>query len=330
MDSTTVSGTTVETAGGLGGGAPITIFQFIAHLWLWLSPILLLLGIGGNILSIVVLSRPDLRKSATSVFLIALAVADSLFLITGLLKHWLVPLIDFDVRKINDTSCKVHVMMTYVARYTTRWVLVCLSSERYVAVLFPTHHKTLFTRVKALIVVAILFAFFCIVCVQMYVIFGLTNRETCSPLPAYANYWSGTWQQIDTIVSSLLPFVIMLTVTISIIVKLFIIKSPDKSNKVTSVTRTLLAVNLVFLLTTMPQGVVFAMGNGFYMYPLKTVAIAHFTSGMLVYVNSAVNFYLYVLTGRRFRLVFLGLFKRGVQVGISSGTNSNTNQTATT
>ena len=332
MDSTTIPATTEVSLGGGHGGQYsskyanlMALFSIISDLWLWMSPVFLILGIGGNLLSIVVLSRPGLRKSATSVFLIALAVADSLLLLTGLLKHWLVFLIETDIRDINDSSCKIHVMLTYVAKYMTRWILVCVSIERFIAVLFPTHHKRLFTRTKAIIIVAIMSVFFFLVCLQMYVMFGKDIDGACNVRIVYDNYWLSVWQQIDMIISSLLPFIIMTGATVSIAVKLFIIKTPDGSNKVTSLTRSLLAVNLVFLITTMPQGVVYAMGRTFYLKPLKTIWIVHFTTGMMVYVNSSVNFYLYVLTGRRFRLAFIALFKRGVQVGTSTDASTTKN-----
>ena len=316
--------------GGEYGGKYASImelFRILTDLWLWLCPIFLILGIGGNLLSVAVLSRPTLRKSATSVFLIALAVADTLFLLTGLMRHWLVYLIGTDVRDINESSCKIHVMLTYVARYMSRWILVFVSIERFIAVLFPTHHKTLFSRTKALIIVMIMSVFFFLVCLQMYVMFGRDTNGTCGTLSAYDDYWLGVWQQIDMVIGSLLPFIIMIGATVSIVVKLFLIKSPDGSNKVTSLTIPLMAVNLVFLITTMPQGIVYAMGKSFYMNSLSVVGIVHFTTGMLVYVNSSVNFYLYVLTGRRFRLAFIALFRRGVQVGTSTDVSTTRNHT---
>ncbi|WAR07712.1 hypothetical protein MAR_017670 [Mya arenaria] len=60
-----------------------------ALLWRTVPPIILVVGICGNILTILVLTRPASRKSSTAVYLIALAIADTVVLNTGLLRYWI-------------------------------------------------------------------------------------------------------------------------------------------------------------------------------------------------------------------------------------------------
>ena len=49
--------------------------------WVYVSPWILLIGIAGNILTLLVMSRHRLRGSSTYVYLSAMAVADSLALL---------------------------------------------------------------------------------------------------------------------------------------------------------------------------------------------------------------------------------------------------------
>ncbi|KAI8777687.1 growth hormone secretagogue receptor type 1, partial [Biomphalaria glabrata] len=62
-----------------------------------LSPILLTLGTVGNIMTIVVWSRRDMRSSQATVYLIALSVADILVLNAGLLRHFIREICGFDI-----------------------------------------------------------------------------------------------------------------------------------------------------------------------------------------------------------------------------------------
>jgi len=49
--------------------------------WVYVSPWILLIGVAGNILTLLVMSRRRLRGSSTSVYLSAMAVADCLALL---------------------------------------------------------------------------------------------------------------------------------------------------------------------------------------------------------------------------------------------------------
>ncbi len=59
------------------------------NLWAYGSPVLIIIGTVGNLLSAVVMLRQNLRKCTTSLYLLVLAVVDTLVLYTGLLRHWI-------------------------------------------------------------------------------------------------------------------------------------------------------------------------------------------------------------------------------------------------
>ena len=52
------------------------------EVWLYFSPFLLLFGVIGNLLVVVVMRRKRMKKTTTSVYLVALAVADTAALLT--------------------------------------------------------------------------------------------------------------------------------------------------------------------------------------------------------------------------------------------------------
>ncbi|CAL1543879.1 unnamed protein product, partial [Lymnaea stagnalis] len=61
-------------------------------------PILIIFGTVGNVVCIVVMSRREMRTAQTSVYLLALSVADILVLNTGLMRHFINEVGGFDVR----------------------------------------------------------------------------------------------------------------------------------------------------------------------------------------------------------------------------------------
>ena len=75
----------------------------------------------------------------------------------------------------------------------------------------------------------------------------------------------------------------------------------------------LTTVGIVFLITTTPKAIYY-FGYGYRVWPMETnqewarIYLAYIITTLLVFVNSAVNFILYCLTGSRFREAFFDTF----------------------
>ena len=65
------------------------------------------------ILSIVVLTSKYIRKLTAAIFLTCLTFSDLCVLYTGLLRQWLICLIDSDIRHLSEAFCKVHIWLVY-------------------------------------------------------------------------------------------------------------------------------------------------------------------------------------------------------------------------
>lgn len=77
------------------------------------SPIIIAVATVGSVMSVVVLQSPEFRRSSTSFILSALAVVDGVVVNTGLLRMYIITLIDVDVRSFSAFSCKFHMFLTY-------------------------------------------------------------------------------------------------------------------------------------------------------------------------------------------------------------------------
>ncbi|XP_003215281.1 motilin receptor [Anolis carolinensis] len=116
--------------------------------------LLLILGVGGNVLTVVVTSRSRDLRSTTSLYLGSLAVSDLLLLLLGLpmdlyrlwrSRPWV----------LGTLLCRVWHWSGEACAYCSILHLTALTAERYVAICFPLRAKVLVTqqRVKALLVI---------------------------------------------------------------------------------------------------------------------------------------------------------------------------------
>jgi len=67
----------------------IAAYRLHKQLYVYLSPIVLVVGVVGNTLSLIVLAQRPLRHVSTYCYLIVLAVADTVVLTAGLLPKWI-------------------------------------------------------------------------------------------------------------------------------------------------------------------------------------------------------------------------------------------------
>ena len=131
------------------------------------SPIIVLIGIIGNALSFLVMKTKPLRRKSYSHYLCALAVFDTLTLIirqvenvdeylishkqtTGVFQHF------------NSGSCKAYNFTVHVITLMCSWLVVFMAVERVVAVCFPFKKVYFRKETGAAVAIILLFVFSCL------------------------------------------------------------------------------------------------------------------------------------------------------------------------
>jgi hypothetical protein len=105
-------------------------------------PLLLIVGLFGNIASIVVMTRKEFRNMTMSIIIVALALSDTLLIIMQPHnKPYVHQFITTDLRSYNIISCKTFYWFFRTAKMTSSWLIVLISMERLVAVWFPLKAK---------------------------------------------------------------------------------------------------------------------------------------------------------------------------------------------
>ena len=304
----------------------------VAHLiWKVVSPILIFLGTTGNILSIVVLTRKSIRNSTTPL-LTFLSITDILVLHTGLLRQWIYHTFDYDIRHSSAIACKIHVWLLYTFLGLSSWIIMALTMERVLATWWPFKIRRICTRTCGIAVVATTVIF--LLTVNSHFVYGIVNKtntdgngtvvkvEKCVPIHAgYIEFLQKVWTIIDLLIVCLIPFSVILVGNICIIAKLVRrqrrlssinetsirrTSSTRNNGSISSLTAMLLVLSTVFLLTTLPTGVIMYISDNYWTHDSDPETLANqqlwwAVSNMLMYTNNSVNFLLYCLSGSRFR-----------------------------
>ena len=103
-------------------------------------PIILCLGLIGNIFTLIIFSRKNLSKM--SKLLRILTVSDS-FGLLNILQHYLKNNLFINIRTISDLSCKVFEYLVYIFLPISAWLLVYVCIERFFMIKYPLRYKHL-------------------------------------------------------------------------------------------------------------------------------------------------------------------------------------------
>ena len=98
------------------------------------TPALLGLGLIGNLISIIIFSKASLIKHTTFKYLFLLSILDLCVLITGCGSIFLEVFFGFNIRLINDYTCKIHSFMVIFFTHSSSMLLVCMSVDRVLVI----------------------------------------------------------------------------------------------------------------------------------------------------------------------------------------------------
>ena len=112
-----------------------------------LAPMIVLFGLIGNILAAVILLRKRFRSRSITIYLLTLAVTDSIFLLSNTMLAWAVEIMTkVKLQSFTDIGCKFNKYFLLVSRAISAWVIVVLTVERFLATSIPHISMALNTR----------------------------------------------------------------------------------------------------------------------------------------------------------------------------------------
>lgn len=126
--------------------------EFGYSIYAYLTPFIITLGFIGNTTSLYIYLTKPMKKVSASMFLSAICISDCLVLMTYVLMDWLhkgLPLWPGGLRlsMINiDGICQSFIICAYMFRFTSAWLILVFTIERFVAVCHPLHKRALCSR----------------------------------------------------------------------------------------------------------------------------------------------------------------------------------------
>ena len=307
-------------------------------LWKTFSPTFILIGLVGNALAVVVLSRRRMCGTTTSVYLRLLAVVDSIVLLISVLRSLIINYFNFDLRDLDDSTCKVQSWLYYNASGLSCWLLCAIAIDRLVAIKYPLWAKTHCSKVSALVVGTVLTAIILLLNSHMLWILNVqedfvhsntTNativlQVTCTTSSQFAIFWFKVWPVCVLILYGITPIICLAVCNILLYRKLakrhrnFPYSGRGNGRKSirngdVSITKMLIFVCVFFILVIIPFCFYIILSP--YLFDRTPHNIARqllfwTITASFLYCNNTFNFFIYCLSGRLFRRELIAMFRQ--------------------
>lgn len=267
-----------------------------------------------NALSFVVIVRSDLMSTSTGLYLCTLAWADCFSLASLASSSWSMPTFgqEFHLFRL----CNVKQFFISFSTSLSAMCIVCVTSDRFIAVWFPFKAKQLTTRRKAAVVLTLLI----IAMAAIYIPAFLAVSHDCVVNENLRGYLYGDMFTLINIFYSYGPIACLLCLNLAISGRLaftpsMLVKtqsscSGNQSSQTSQAIATVLTVSFAFIICSVPINVLFSLFSA-----KRTVSEDPFTleavftfARCLNFANHSINFYLYVLTSGSFRRNLVSLF----------------------
>ena len=278
-------------------------------------PIIIFVGTFGNVMSFLIMVQREIRQTSTFFYLATLAVADTVVLYISAFKTWIMVLTGFELLHQSTAACKISIFLTQFCVHFSAWLIVAVTVERFLAVWFPLRATTMCNLARAKFVTVMIAMIFILINSHIFwtaKLHTLHNGQVKCMSYAYENIVCKVFPWIYLVLYSFLPVLVLLLFNTLIIVNLAkskpLFQAMTKNDQQTrydhqKLAVCLLVISFTWIVTTMPRPL-----YPFFMEKPRTVSEQAETvfirtlCFLLMYVNHAVNFFIYGLTGQRFRM----------------------------
>ena len=280
------------------------------------------IGLGGNVLTLMVTTSRSYRNTAHGLYITAMAVADITFLLAQPLNRGFVhDLFGMDIRSYSLIGCKIYYFCLRWARPMSSLVIVLVCIERFVAVWFPLQAKSFSSRRVAILEIFGIFLLACFVSGFRTQTVGIKD-EVCLAVvdTAYNKQLTALCSIMGMTIRTLIPTSTLLLLTPPTIAKLFYqrhlrIKMSNgkahSSDETFRVSMMLLCVAVAFCALVTPfclsKHGYLLVGTNIVSTTTPTMRVLNEIRLIFEQLNCVINFVLYVLISREFRRHFYNI-----------------------
>ncbi|XP_070175643.1 somatostatin receptor type 5-like [Littorina saxatilis] len=294
-------------------------------------PIIICLALFGNSMTVAIIYRLKAKRSTVDQYLIVIAVADTLFILTSELNIWVYLVTGVSLVSSNNVMCKLTQWLIAVTSVSSVWLLVAMTTQRALSVVWPHRINVMCTSMTSWRVIAGVVVTSALTYAHALYGIGVNEAEDngCTIVsPAYFVFAMEVWTYVDLCLNPFLPFACILIANVVLVVKLRESlkhateqlgagdsQHANRSSEALSVSVTVITVSLSFIVLTAPAVInnliltwtVFkdpASAQSFSLEDHLAIIFLEAVLNLLRASNYCLNFYLYCLTGTRFRNEF--------------------------
>ncbi|XP_064626851.1 G-protein coupled receptor 183-A-like [Lineus longissimus] len=278
-----------------------------------LPPILVVVGMLGNILSFLLMNQSKYSKSTTCFYMRCLAISDSAYIFGRMIQRYLLVVAS---NILLEPSIKTYFCLFYFAMFhfgliLSPLLLTVMAIDRFVALTWPLKAATVCTMRRSKQLVFVIISLGTVLgCAQL---FRSYHEDLRSWYCTYHFIGHLVFDQVFNAIIIYIPFVCLLICNIGIIRAIFISardtslsRRKRPSSIETSITNTTLMVTCIFIISIIPNR--FEQLFWLYLnYDPSSELIFHIqvlTANFAIFMESlnyCLNFYMYVLSCKRFR-----------------------------
>jgi len=316
-----LNGTIFDNSTGL------QLTQKLSDISMYILPILAL--VGNSITLLVILSNSQFNRSSFSVYIKAMAISDTFVLIFKLISYQNKTAKYFYFSSL----CTILIFLSEASGLFSIWIIVSITIERTLAVLFPLHKKKFISVYRARFIVLIIGISTIIFSSRVLIIpidTSIEQKRLCHPMNGW-HYYRRVNKTITEFVYCYIPLTIVIignllticTVKRSVVQRHDMLRNSTYEQKrqmnlnETQLMFMLLIVTLMFIVYFVPFTIIeliqlwgLPFGICFTQKSFEIYIIIRSLSELLRDLNFCTNFIIYCISGRRFRYALISLFKR--------------------
>lgn len=300
-------------------------------LWIYLGPCIFLTGVCGNILILVVMCQSRMKGTSTCIYLQTMALADLVAITTGVVPDWLTAVDIVTLKEVHPALCKIEKFLFYTGADTSIWACVIFTIDRFIAVCFPMESMQRCPPHQAKFYAAA--AFVAAMVKNFHVLFTrgqewrTEGNETIfvsncgSPNDACKHFEKFVRPWIAFAVVNLMPFCIIVFCNLFIVRAMIRLRQSHRisaiitakdSNTVTQMSALCLSASICFLICVTPS-MILLIGKPYWTenpLPNPSYDLAKAAGNLIFYINHSINFFLYCMTGAKFRMELQSLISK--------------------
>ena len=278
--------------------------------WHTIHVFVLAIAIIGNSLTFCICMRKVNRKKSFMLYLAALAIADTICSI-----HFLVPLLNY-VPSFSwgppEVYCKLTGFVFDSARFISSWLIVTIALERTVSAKIPHHVARISGQsfgIKSIATIVVITFI-----LNSHLLYGWTGETDgtviwCYTIPGpYSAFWRYFFPFILAFFYSLLPSTILILCNTVMVKAVFastkirgaISGQAARRNRDLMILAILVSMSFIILTSPFPFFLIIS-GKLNYLDRTEVDILIYNITRLMGYINNAINFFLYVISGSRFR-----------------------------